>query len=148
MDRALVEEITRMVLLKLEQYSKPEVQQINNWSDNSIAKDITPENLPLTNDELSWKNNSMQKINKTGNDSIQLYCPLTEEELKLWANISPSPKFNSVKKSIKENQFQFSPLTNEELKKWAQIASSTIGTNSFEHEIKNECEQVKIFRHH
>jgi hypothetical protein len=159
MDTALVEKITRLVLLKLEEYSNSTAlkgKELNSWNNQSHSTEDQHEFPPLTEEELEKWNviSSFIGLTKAANPSIDehsILIPLTEEEMKIWKSISSSFGFSKNAKSSVEEQFDFRPLTDEELNKWSEITSSMERIKpemcvSSEKGLQNA--KVKFFRHH
>lgn len=123
MDAHLVEKITRLVLLKLEEaseYSATMERTMNPWSDQS----------PSTKPEV---------------------IPLTVEELKNWHTISSSMGLAKSEKPFLGENSEFIPLTEEELNKWNKITSSMEREKPVKHasaEKELDKGKVKFFPHH
>lgn len=129
MDAKLVEEITRLVLSKLEEYSEP-----------TISFDYPP----LTEEEVKeWNEvSSAIKFSKGTNEVPSYLAPLTNEELKIWNVLSDKIGFQKSPNTRVAEQSDYRPLTNKELNDWENLGD----TRSVK--IRNsERGQVKFFSH-
>jgi Ser/Thr protein kinase RdoA (MazF antagonist) len=77
------------------------------------------------------------------------YAPLSEEELKIWRDISASIEGAKIAEPVLEGYLEYLPLTQEDLKIWNDITSSMGLTKISKHspsDGERENDQVKFYR--
>nr|WP_263326424.1 hypothetical protein [Neobacillus sp. Marseille-Q6967] len=130
MDVKLVEEITRLVLSKLEESSEP-----------TLNFDYPP----LTEEEVKeWNEISSAIMFSKGTNDVPSYlAPLTNEELKMWNVLSDRIGFKkSVNFSSVAEQSGYRPLTDKELKDWNDLGKKRVVR------VRNSKHgEVKFFQH-
>jgi hypothetical protein len=141
MDVKLVEEITRLVLSKLEDYSEPSAWK--GWNNQDSSVNQTFKYPPLTEEDVKeWNEiSSTLRLSTQGNEVPSYQVPLTSEELKVWNDLSASIGFNKSAKSKEEEQPEYEPLTDEEVKSWGSLG----GNKSISVKKEPEDGRVKFF---
>nr|WP_245590387.1 hypothetical protein [Aneurinibacillus terranovensis] len=79
------------------------------------------------------------------------YPPLTEEEMKIWSDITCSMEVTKMAKPTLEEYSEYLPLTQEDLKIWNDITSSMEVTKITKHSSPEEERgngQVKFYRNY
>jgi hypothetical protein len=77
------------------------------------------------------------------------YVPLSEEELKIWRDISASKAGTKMAEPVLEEYLEYLPLTQEDIKIWNDITSSMKLTKIPKHsppDGERENDQVKFYR--
>lgn len=118
MDANLVEEITRLVILKLNEYSDPAV---------SVPIDHEgPEYPPLTETDFKkWREISSAIGGSSNQQTASHLKPLSEVEIKIWKELSASFRFGRLEHPDDEEPSAYPPLTEEELRTWGSLAGKT-----------------------
>jgi hypothetical protein len=117
MDADLVEKITRLVLLKLNEYSGPSSMNLP-----PLDREV-PEYPPLTERELrKWQELSSVIRGQKGPQTPPHLAPLSEEEIKMWKELSASFRFGRQENTGRDAQADYHPLTQEELQAWGKLA--------------------------
>jgi hypothetical protein len=141
MDAKLVEEITRLVLSKLENYSESSAWKGRNNQNSSVNQ--TFKYPPLTDEEVKeWNEiSSALRYSTQGNEVPSYQVPLTIEELKIWNDLSASIGYRRSDKSKEVEQPKYVPLTDEEIKGWSIFG----GNKSISVKKEPEGGRVKFF---
>ncbi|PLR78356.1 hypothetical protein CU633_05980 [Bacillus sp. V3-13] len=147
MNAALVEKITRLVLLELQENSDSSVKEFNRWKDKSVSMDVLPEYPPLTKEELEKWNAISSSIRITTSRSIKentTLAPLTEEEVKIWEALSSSL---GTGKNEKRSEQEYPPFMNKESKNGSPKKETKAEMYTDADKDPGNA-KVKFFRHH
>ncbi|WP_180956606.1 hypothetical protein [Bacillus canaveralius] len=147
MNTALVEKITRLVLLELKENSHSSLEC--SWNDRHPSTDVQPNYRPLTEEELKKWNAISSSIGiaqttKSSIDENPKLIPLTEEELKVWEIISSSI---GTGKNAKPSEHEHAPFSDEDPQHCSPKKETKTGMYmDVDKDLRNA--KVKFFRHH